>query len=143
MLGDHRSFDDGSLAAAVAAARVGTVHEFSSVLPSPSRFSDAEREQLQRHGFTTTMTVEGHTVLAAMLSSAGTSPQHTRHADRMYAKMVQLEPTIDQPGFGREWFESNGRTLPAQPAFEWHIEHCDLCLVETTGTALNVLRWDR
>jgi hypothetical protein len=76
--------------------------------------------------------------------TAGTSPQHTRLADRMYDKMVHLEPTIDQPGFGREWFESNGRTLPAQPAFEWHIEHCDLCLVETTtGTAFNVLRWHR
>lgn len=132
MLGDHRSFDDGTLAQALAESRVGTPQELKGIGPIVSPRHMREQNKLQRYGFTTVYPVASHTVLGALLSSTGTSPLHTMHADRIILTINKFEPKLDEPGFGREWFEQNGRTFPARYAFEWVMQGCDLYLVETT-----------
>lgn len=144
MLGDHKSFDDGTLAQAVAQSRAGTTFELKGILgpanPRPMR----EQNKLQRHGLTTAYQVEGRTVLGAFLSTAGTSPLHTMHADRMLRMIHQLEPQIDAPGLARESFERNGKPYPAAPNFEWVMQHCDLRLVDTTTrVGFPMLAWRR
>lgn len=82
--------------------------------------------------------------MGAMLAAAGISPPHTRYADRMMDKIKDLKPQLDEPSFGREWFEQSGRPYPATPAFEWVMQHCDLCLVETTtGVGFPMVTWRR
>jgi hypothetical protein len=144
MVGDHKSFDDGTLAQAVAEARVGTSHELQGILgPLRPRTMD-EHNRLQRRGFTTAFSVGGHTVLGAMLSRTGTSPLHTMHADRMIFLIEELDPQIDEPGFGRQWFERNGKAYPATPNFEWMMRSCDLCLIETTTAfGIPMVEWKR
>jgi hypothetical protein len=144
MVGDHKSFDDGTLAQAVTEARVGTTHELKGILGPEHPPPLHEQNELQRHGYTTAYQVDGRTVLGAFLSTAGTSPLHTRHADRIVLKIKELEPQIDEPGFGRESFERNGKPYPAVPNFEWVMQHCDLCLVETTTrVGFPMLTWRR
>jgi hypothetical protein len=144
MLGDHKSFDDGTLAQAVAESRVGTAHELKGILGPASPRSIREQNKLQRYGFSTAYPVGGRTVLGALLSTAGTSPLHTRHAARIIDKINKLEPQLDEPGFGREWFQRNGRAYPAKPTFEWVMQYCDLCLIETTtGVGFPMVKWRR
>ncbi len=132
MVGDHRSFDDGTLGQAIAEARVGTSHEFKGILGLKHQRTMIEQNQIQRRGFTTCSEINGRFVVGAMLTATGASYVHSRHADRMILRIEQLDPQLDQPGFGREWFERNATTYPATPAFEWVVHYCDLYLVETT-----------
>ena len=53
MLGDHKSFDDGTLAQAVAECRVGTSYELKGVLGPEHPRPMHEQNNLQRHGITT------------------------------------------------------------------------------------------
>jgi hypothetical protein len=144
MLGNHKSFDDGTLAQAIAEARVGTAHELKGILGPAQPRSMHERDKLQRYGFTTAYRVDGRTVLGAFLSTAGASPLHSRHADRIMITINELDPQLDEPDFGRDVFERNGRPYPAAPNFEWIMQYCDLCLVETsTRVGFPMVKWRR
>jgi hypothetical protein len=114
MVGDHKSFDDNTLAQAIAEARVGTRHEIKSVLGPGSRRTMREQNELQRRGLSTVFQVGEQTVMGALLTIAGTSPLLNMHAARVIKCMITLDPQLDDPGFGREWFERNGRDYPAR-----------------------------
>jgi len=144
MLGDHKSFDDGTLAQAVAECRVGTSYELKGVIGPAHTRPMHELNKLQRYGITAPYQVDGRTVLSALLSGAGTSLLHTLHANHMMRMIPELDPQLDEPGFGRDWFEQNDRPYPAAPNFEWIMQHCELCLVETTArTGLRRVEWRR
>jgi hypothetical protein len=133
MLGNHKSFNDGTLAEAIAECRVGTVLEFKGVLGSARQHTMREQNRLQRYGFSTTYQVGDHTVMGAMVSSAGTSVLQTMHANHIMRAIKKREPQLDEPGFCRELFGQNSAPYPAAPVFEWVMQHCDLCLVETSS----------
>jgi hypothetical protein len=143
MVGDHKSFDDRSLAKAVGEARVGTSYELKGVGLQNQR-TMAEYNQLQRRGIATFFPVGSQTVMGATLTDAGTSSLHTKHAQNMLKAIRKLDPQIDDPRFGHEWFEQSGKTYPASPAFEWALNHCDLCLIESTAfLKWTVVEWRR
>jgi hypothetical protein len=105
-----------------------------------------EHNQLQRRGMSTTFQVGEQMVMGAFLSGDGMSPLYTEHADRIIDYMITLDPQLDAPGFGREWFEQNGWAYPAAPAFDWAMRYCDLCLIETTtsvGFTFTRVKWRR
>ncbi|MDA9532818.1 hypothetical protein [Bradyrhizobium sp. CCBAU 25338] len=144
MVGDHKSFDDGTLAQAVADARVGTSYELKGILGSRQPETMSEHNRRQRRGLSTAFQVGDQVVMGALLSSAGTSPLHTMHADRITEAMQQLDVQIDEPQFGRDWFEQNGKSYPATPTFKWAIQYCDLYLVETTtSVGFPIVKWRR
>jgi hypothetical protein len=144
MLGDHDSFDDGTLAQAVTESRAGTIHVLRDILDAASPRTIQQQNRLQRYGFSTVYPVGGQVVMGALLSSAGTSPLHTRHADRVTLTIRELETQLDEQSFGRGLFEGNGRSYPAAPNFEWVMQHCDLCLVETTTrSGFPMVKWER
>jgi hypothetical protein len=144
MVGDHKSFDDGTLARAIGEARVGTADEFKGILGPGRQCTMLDQDRLQRRGFSTAFQVGDHTVIGAQLSSDGTAPLQAMHADRMIDYMIRVDPQLDVPGFGREWFEQKGWCYPATPAFEWTMQYCDLCLVETTtSTGFTLVKWRR
>jgi hypothetical protein len=144
MLGDHKSFNDGTLAQAVAECRVGTALEFKGVLGSPRQRTMREQNRLQRYGFSTTFQIGDHTVMGAMVSSAGTSVLHTMHVNHIVRAIKKLEPQLDEPSFCRELFGQSSTPYPATPVFEWSMQHCDLCLVEmTAGVGFPMVKWRR
>jgi hypothetical protein len=143
MVGDHKSFDDGSLAQAVAETRVGTSYELKGVAPPHQRTMN-EYNQLQRRGFATFYPVGDQLVMGATLSTAGTSWLHARHAQRILKVLKETDPRIAGPEFGRDWFEQIGQPYPTSPNFEWAMNYCDLCLLETTAfLKVTVLEWRR
>jgi hypothetical protein len=144
MVGDHKSFDDGTLAQAIAEARVGTLHEIEGVLGPVSQRTMREQNQFQRRGLSTAFQVGEQMVMGALLTTAGTSPMHNIHAARVINCMVRLDPQLDTTDFGREWFEQNSLSYPATPSFDWVMQYCDLYLIETTThTGFPVVKWRR
>jgi hypothetical protein len=144
MAGDHNSFNDGKLAQALAEARVGTSLEFQGIVGPTQDWTARERNRLQRGGLATAISVGRHTVMGAMLSTAGTSPFHTMHGSRMMKAMADLDPKLDQSGFARDWFEQNSWQYPESPTYEWVLQYCDLYLVETsTQVGFPIVKWRR
>lgn len=145
MVGDHKSFDDGSLARAVAESRVGTSYELKGAIAPREQPTMGEQNQIQRRGYTTFYpTSEGGSVVGATLSAAGTSPLHSVQTKRVIRTIERLEADIDKPSFGREWFEKSERTYPDLPDFEWAMDHCDLCLLENKALVkIPLVLWRR
>jgi hypothetical protein len=144
MLGDHKSFDDGTLAQAIAECRVGTVFEFKGVLGSARQHTVGEQNRLQWYGFSTTYQVGEHTVIGPMVTKAGTAVLHTLHAIRIVKAIKKREPQLDEPSYYRELFKQCSTRCPPAPVFEWMMQHCDLCPVETsTRVSFPMLKWRR
>lgn len=143
MIGDHKSFDDGKLADALADARLDTPLEMMGV-HGANDMTTKELNKLQRHGLSTCFNVGGRVVLGAVLSSAGTSIWHTRHADILATMIEQTDPQLDEHDFGEALFSDHGLPFPESPQFEWEMSHCDLWLTETTtDSVFSVERWKR
>lgn len=143
MVGDHKSFDDGSLALAVAESRKGTPYELRGVgLPRPRAMTEYNR--LQRAGLATFLPAGDQVVMGANLTSAGTSTMHTLYAQRIVRKMKEWDSQIDNEGFGSDWLEKSGKPYPASPNFQWAMDYCDLCLLETVAhVKIRLLEWKR
>jgi hypothetical protein len=145
MVGDHKSFDDGTLAQAVAKTRAASRSSILG-LATPGRKSadHSERNRLQRHGFTTTMTVGDKVVFGAIISTAGTSTFHSVHVTKIMRAIEAPELRADDAEFRRELFELAPQECPAVPDFVWRMHNCDVGLLErTTGTFFTVLPWIR
>jgi hypothetical protein len=142
MVGDHGSFDDGTLAQAVAEAHAASgdvVREVTAGVMTPQ-----ERTKLQRSGVNAMMLIGDTVVMPGLLSTSGTSAYHSMHADRMMGVIERYEIALDLDVTAREWFELAGRPCPAAPEFEWMLNYCDLGVLEkTTGTFFLLLPWRR
>jgi hypothetical protein len=144
MLGYHASFDDGTLAQAVAEMRVGTLFEFKGVLGPALPRPPGEQNRTQRRGYSTVFEAKGQTVLGATLKKDGIALLHALHVGRMLDRLRHMDSQLDIPGFARERFERKGWDYPTAPAFEWGMRYCDLFIVETsTGTAFIEEQWRR
>jgi hypothetical protein len=144
MVGDHSSFDDGTLAQAIAQCRVGTPLELKGIRLPPQPDAVREKNQLQRHGFSTAFTVGERAVMGALLTGAGTAVRHTVHAKGILRAIKKIEPQLDDPSFCDKQFQQISRPRPTMPAFQWEMRHCDLCLTETTaGVNFIVVQWIR
>jgi hypothetical protein len=144
MLGNHDSFDDGTLAQAVAEMRVGTFLEFKNVLGPALPRPPGEQNRTQRRGQATVFQAEGQTVMGAMLNEDGTSPLHALHVGKVLDRLRRMDSELGTPGFARERFERKGWDYPTAPVFEWGMRYCDLFFVETTtGAAFIEVPWRR
>jgi hypothetical protein len=144
MVGDHKSFDDGTLAHAIAEARAESGDTVKGIVGSEETFTHKERNLLHRHGITTFARAGDKIVFGAMLSGAGTSSFHTLHAQTIMCKIEANDLWLDDPENTRPWFDSAGLPYPDQPEFLWRLHYCDLCAVETSSNAaVLMLPWRR
>jgi hypothetical protein len=103
-----------------------------------------EYNRLQRAGLSTFLPTDDRVVMGATLTGAGTSTLHSLYAQRIVRTIRELEPRIDEPRFGSDWFEQGGKPYPTSPKFQWAMDYCDLCLLETvTHVKIRLVEWRR
>ncbi len=142
MVGNHKSFDDGTLMQAVAESRAASGQVLKGV--TGGAISHADRNRLQRHGTTTMAAVGDEVVPGAMISTAGTSVFQTTHVSKIMRVINVQELLIDEPEKIREWFTLASRPRPQSPDFVWRLNDCDLGILErTTGVFFQMLYWHR
>ncbi|MDR3513476.1 MAG: hypothetical protein P4L73_17695 [Caulobacteraceae bacterium] len=135
MLGDHRSFDDGTLEARVIATRAATGR---LLLHGVTAYS-GDRVKLARHGLMTVAGAGGKSVMGAVISTDGSSVWQAVLADRALHALQTYDPLVDEPG----WLSAASPSVPiVDPAWGFHGN--DLCLISKEGqAALRILpgRW--
>lgn len=143
MVGNHSSFDDGTLFDAVTAFRADSDFWIRGVLPARERLSAKESAKLIRHGVMVTGNHQDKLVPTALLSSMGSGLWHTRHADRIVITLEGWEPILDDRARYEDAFKQKD-WIPDEPVWRWSFHYGDLYLVETrTGAAALVLPWER
>jgi hypothetical protein len=144
MVGNHASFDDGSLGQALAEAQVAAGGAIKGIIGPARVFTPKERNLLHRHGISTFAQVGDKTVMSGMLSSAGTSIHHTSHAQRIMRMLEFYEPLLDDPMTSQAWFEAASRTQPTAPELSWRLHYGDLGVYEAkTRAFFLILGWCR
>ncbi len=144
MVGDHKSFDDGTLGQAIAEAYVATGNAIKSIVGLSRSLTPQDRNRLQRHGVTTFAQVGNQVVPGAMLSTAGTSMFHTMYANRIMRTIDVCELLLDDHKTIREWFSNAGRSCPASPECYWRMNNCDFGLLEkNSGVFFQLCIWRR
>ncbi|TBC95145.1 hypothetical protein ELH26_14445 [Rhizobium leguminosarum] len=143
MVGNHSSFDDGTLFDAVTAFRAESDFWVRGILPEREPPNVKHSAKLIRHGMMVTGTYQGKVVPTALLSSMGTGLRHTMHADRVVITLEGWEPILDNPAQSEAAFKQKG-WIPKEPVWRWHFHYGDLCLTESkTGRTGLILPWDR
>ena len=130
LVGDHGSFDNGRLAATVAAVRQDS-DQLVTMKPPREDQSLREKSVAQRKGMSTTYTVNGRVVLGAFQSLAGGSVRRQHFADRILYNLIHYEDEIIQIGASK-WLENRGFFPFFLPLLSWEFERCDLTLLEST-----------
>jgi hypothetical protein len=144
MVGNHDSFDDGTLAEAVAEARLGAGLEMGGCLPPKPALTATGRRSLERRGIATSLQVGDKAVMGALLTTAGTSILHTYYTQRMMQVIEAMEPALDRPETLRDWFAQQGWSSPSETRLRWCLNYCDLGVVEEmSGVFFSLLKWRR
>jgi hypothetical protein len=131
MVGDHKSFDDGSLEGRVLEARARSGHMVMGGMLGGDGLESKQRIALARHGITSAATVDSQVVLGAMLSSDGSSTRHTMMVIKAQRSLREYDPKIDEPG----WLASVSAPSAQFIDPQWSFIGTDLCIVSTDGQA--------
>lgn len=144
MLGNHNSFDDGTLAEAVAEYRTQSGFVLNGIVGFSNEVTPKESQFLARRGISTALMVGDKATLGPMISSAGTAIDHTRHVDQCCEIIEDIEDVIDERSrlIGR--FQLEESDVPHNPDWCWQFHYANLFLVERrTSTGFAVCRWRR
>ncbi len=95
MIGDHNSFDDGTLESAILRARAASGFVLKGCLPPRTPIRAVVNHGLARRGFSTTAEVDRVMVPAALMASSGHSPKSGRLADVMGGALEDIEPRLE------------------------------------------------
>jgi len=132
MVGDHKSFDDGTLHEAVINARAAAGRFELADLTGPYAASEgvSEEVRLARRGISTVGFKDGRAFIGASLSTAGTSPFHSGHASRILRALHHWEPKLDDAHHWQSLFTNAGRPVPEMTDWLWHMEYTELSAIE-------------
>jgi hypothetical protein len=143
MVGDHSSFDDGTLFSAVTEFRADTDFWIRDALPAREPLGAKESAKMLRFGVMAMGVHGGKLVPTAFLSSMGTSLWHTRHADRIVLTLEEWEAILNDRTRCVDAFKQKG-WIPQNPVWRWELIDADLYLREVnTGAAGLVVPWER
>lgn len=126
-VGNHKSFDNGSLEAAISAqtADEGRL-TLKGVTGLSRQYSPQERAHLARHGVMTLAQIGDRFVISGSASSAGSSLDATRLASRIEEALLDFDPRLDDPGFLSLIVSKTGRRA-SDEEWRWVMHHTDLC----------------
>ena len=130
LLGDHGSFDDGSLRQAVADFEVASGNYIRGIVGVTPEKNAAEGQDLARRGINTATKSEGRFAFPSFLSSALTSVNHLRHTDDIVETIEKWEPLIRTEEGRRQLCEEYGWPFSNSLMFGWSIHYTNLYLVE-------------
>lgn len=133
MLGNHKSFDDGSLRQAVADLEVASGNYIRGIVGVTSEKNAAEGEDLARKGINTVTKARGKFSIPGLLSSALTSEDHLRHTDRMVETIEKWEPLIRTATGRRQLCAEYDVPYEQASVFGWSIRYTNLYLVEVAS----------
>lgn len=133
LLGTHKSFFNGEAEDAVTRWRAESGEwELRGISALERDMDPKERTQAAVRGLSTMARVGDKFVISAMTSTAGTSINGVRHADRIALTLENDEPRLDD-GALTDIIPSEHLVALKGRRWRWAMNYCDLVLVEETS----------
>jgi hypothetical protein len=130
MLGDHGSFDDGTLRQAVSDLEVASGNHIRGISEVPREVDAREGEALARQAINAFTPSNGLYAVPGFLSSALTSIKHRIHADKILDVIQQWEPLLRVEAGRRQICEKFSLPFSETSRFGWALHYTTLYLVE-------------
>lgn len=131
LVGDHKSFDDGTLERRVTAARAAEGRfVLKGVTPSPDH-TPVDRIKFARYGISTVAAADGKTVMGSMMSTDGTSFWTTRYVQEVLHTLRHVDPNVGEAG----WVRSVTTPPVDMAAPAYRFIDLDLCIVSPEAPA--------
>lgn len=128
MLGDHNSFDDGTLLQAISDYKAISGDYLYGITGVTPERSIKETGILLRNGINSIVMSSGNAVPTSMLSSIGTSIEHTQWADIICETIDEIEPNLDDSNFRNAWEENY--QIPATARLRWFFNYGDFGVLD-------------
>ena len=130
MLGDHKSFHDGTLEDRLTRRRAETgTLQLRGVMGLGRSHNAAERTSLARGGITTVAQVGERFVLSSLVASSGASMHSVRHADSIVRTLEEVEERLINGSLAGIIPLAQILELKARK-WKWAFDACDLVLIE-------------
>lgn len=143
MIGDHDSFNDGTLFQAVTDHRVQSGHILNVDVASQP-LAPRESQRLTRRGIVSPGLSGSALSITSLVASDGSSVGHVRHADVCCEAIESVERCICNRELLADELGVERSLIPLDADWIWRFDHCDLALVDQrSGAALPVVLWRR
>jgi hypothetical protein len=130
MVGDHKSFDDGSLAETVGRWQAQSGFEIKGIVTEGVDESDfVEQTQIARRGLGSFAKVGRKLVLGSSVSTSGHSTAVSVFSGRMLRALHEIEPQLDDRSYVEKVFHQVADRLPEKADLVWTFDVCDLMLL--------------
>ena len=143
MLGDHKTFDDGRLKAAIARERFDDWKLSGITPPRGPDWTDEEERRLARNGFVRAEVVDDAVVLLNPTAMDGSSLFHVRHADKIMMFLHEWDAALDDPSERRRLEGRVALPLGSLDHFRWAFWYGDFCLLPSGGKGVCLFPWKR
>jgi len=142
MLGDHNSFDDGTLLKAIAELRSQSGWDIKSGVGTSRSSRDSDCGFLLRNGVNSIIKAGDSWVLPGLVSSAGTSIEHRQWADHILEFLEEADEKFDQYAAQAPW--ANHYPNPGKDRINWAFSCGDFGLLnEEANLFWCLLPWKR
>lgn len=132
MVGDHNSFDDGTLAEAVARLNLAEGAVLPGVIPGAGS-GGRMRELSRKAGLSTIEVVDGHVVLGAQITTSGHSFLVRRHTNLILETIAKFEPLLDDAAYCAQLFARARLPAPVPASLKWIVHYTSLLVVDQAG----------
>jgi hypothetical protein len=130
MIGNHKSFDDGSLAEAVGRWQMRSGYEIQGIVGREGQGTDfVEQTQIARRGLTSFAQIDSKIVLGASLATSGHSIEVSLYSGRIMKALTEIEPRLDDQFYVEKLFNQIADRLPTNLKLGWTFDVCDLMLI--------------
>jgi len=136
MVGNHRSFDDGSLSDAVAHFLVEIGATAKGLSPAAAPLSPKDQMRLARRGVSSLGTANGKVTPGPSIMSNGDGLRTHRYANFITRRVEMLDPLLDDPVQVDALMPAARGRWKAEVDFEWHLQDTDLVLYERNSRTL-------
>jgi len=144
MVGDHKSFDDGTLFQATTEHGASTSRTINEVLPPRNPPTAIKSQNLVRHGISSAGFIGDTVVANTFISTAGTSIWHTRHADKCCVAIEKTQPHLETRESLANFFNYSIDEIPEGADWQWEFWYCDLILHDKTSDKRFLIQpWNR
>lgn len=136
MVGDHKSFDDGSLAESVGRWQAQSGYEIKGIVTEGVDSSDfVEQTRIARRGLSSLAKVGEKLVLGSSVTTSGHSTAASVFSGRMIRALQEIDPQLDDRSYVEKVFHQVADRLPEKTELVWTFDVCDLMLLAPQASA--------
>ena len=143
IVGDHQSFNDGTLEVPVRKERIQEGLTLKGTLPGED-LTPQDRRSMERRGLSTCSNAEDGPVPLALQSMSGIGMRATKHVSEIKYYLYEIDKRLDDGNWVHQYLADFTNKINGEYEFSWRMNLADLVLCENTSQKyMTCVQWIR